>query len=94
MSANGRLGPRKQRQVEAVLGEHVHMAFAHGYHRSAVTPDDRHIWLDRDGTVELIEDPCHWTTCPSVLVSYLARPMPWLTGQVDHSGEAAPPDGA
>lgn len=68
MSANGKLGAKKLRRAQERAGEPLFMAFARGYHVEAVTPDDRHLWLDRDGSApEEIDDPAHWTTCPSVV---------------------------
>lgn len=66
MSSNGRLGARKHRRAEARAGEPLLAAFAWGYHVEAITRDDRHLWLDRDGSPpQLIDDPIHWhSICP------------------------------
>ncbi len=69
MSAEGKLGPKKLRRAEHLVGEPLAMAFAWSPHRwEAVTPDDRHVVFDpRAEDPEWVTCPIHWTTCPSVL---------------------------
>ena len=62
-----KISKKNLRRIEIAVGEPLLMAFTYdGRTVEAVTPDDRHVMV-RHGvfTVEPIENPVHWTTCPT-----------------------------
>lgn len=68
MSADGKLGARKLRRIERLVGEPLLMAFSFHPIVEAVTPDDRHLLVNPStGEVEqrVFENASgHWNTCP------------------------------
>lgn len=67
MSAEGKLGKKKLRQAEELLGEPLLMGFATDHPLwECITPDDRHFVINRrSGEVSPILQAFHWNTCPS-----------------------------
>lgn len=68
MGVDGRLGDRKKRQLEQVVGRPLVIAIAVGTDLwEGVTGDDTHyLFRRRSGQVSVDTDPCHFSTCPSV----------------------------
>lgn len=69
MSADGRLGPRKLRQLAERTGLPLEAALVwnHYVDGRVIAADGRcqHYWIDRrTGEHEMDTDPFHWSTCP------------------------------
>ena len=71
MSADGKLGPRKLRQMEHLTGKRLAMAFVSHPYVALITADHRHLKWDRrlgalvpDEVESYVRSTMHWTSCP------------------------------
>lgn len=66
MSHEGKLGARKLRKAAVVVGEPLFMAFAWHPEVECVTPDDRHLFWNRQTNIVEERIVAHYNTCPKL----------------------------